>query len=244
MTDLVAVMSRLVSPQGEILIPGVLDKVRSVSGTSLFDILAEEMKTYNNLDFNMKDFKETFGNDSAIWDNEKDTLMHRWRYPSLSLHGIEGAFYSSGCKTVIPAKVIGKFSIRTVPDMDLPELNALVCRNVKQEFSKLNSKNTLQVECIHDGKYWLSDINHWNFVAGAQAVEKVFGCRPDYTREGGSIPITLIFEQCLKRNVLLLPMGACDDGAHSINEKLDKRNYIQGIKLYGAYLHSLSLQKQ
>ena len=44
--------------------------------------------------------------------------MHRWRYPSLSLHGIEGAFAETGAKTVIPRKVIGKFSIRLVPDMD------------------------------------------------------------------------------------------------------------------------------
>lgn len=44
--------------------------------------------------------------------------MHRWRYPCLSLHGIEGAFSASGAKTVIPRKVIGKFSIRLVPDMD------------------------------------------------------------------------------------------------------------------------------
>lgn len=44
--------------------------------------------------------------------------MHRWRYPSLSLHGIEGAFSEAGAKTVIPRKVIGKFSIRLVPDMD------------------------------------------------------------------------------------------------------------------------------
>ena len=44
--------------------------------------------------------------------------MHRWRYPSLSLHGIEGAFSDGGAKTVIPRKVIGKFSIRLVPDMD------------------------------------------------------------------------------------------------------------------------------
>lgn len=48
---------------------------------------------------------------------QKDLLMHRWRFPSLSLHGIEGAFSGSGAKTVIPRKVIGKFSIRLVPNM-------------------------------------------------------------------------------------------------------------------------------
>lgn len=52
-----------------------------------------------------------------------------------------------------------------------------------------------------------------------------------------SIPITLTFEEATGKNVLLLPMGSSTDGAHSINEKLDKRNYIEGIKLLGAYLH-------
>lgn len=45
--------------------------------------------------------------------------MHLWRYPSLSIHGIEGAFHEPGIKTVIPARVIGKFSIRQVPHMDI-----------------------------------------------------------------------------------------------------------------------------
>lgn len=52
-----------------------------------------------------------------------------------------------------------------------------------------------------------------------------------------SIPVTLTFEQATGKNVLLLPMGSSTDAAHSVNEKLDKRNYIEGTKLLGAYLH-------
>lgn len=44
--------------------------------------------------------------------------MHLWRYPSLSIHGVEGAFDKPGAKTVIPGRVIGKFSIRLVPHMN------------------------------------------------------------------------------------------------------------------------------
>ncbi len=40
--------------------------------------------------------------------------MARMRNPSLSLHGIEGAFSGVGAKTVIPATVGGKFSLRYV----------------------------------------------------------------------------------------------------------------------------------
>jgi nonspecific dipeptidase len=35
-------------------------------------------------------------------------------------------------------------------------------------------------------------------------------------------------------------MGACDDGAHSQNEKINVKNYIEGTKLLGAYLYELA----
>jgi Cys-Gly metallodipeptidase DUG1 len=39
-------------------------------------------------------------------------------------------------------------------------------------------------------------------------------------------------------------MGSSTDAAHSINEKLDKRNYIEGIKLLGAYLHYVAVEPE
>lgn len=50
----------------------------------------------------------------------------------------------------------------------------------------------------------------------------VFGVEPDLTREGGSIPVTLTFQEATGRNVMLLPVGSSDDGAHSQNEKLNR----------------------
>lgn len=58
-----------------------------------------------------------------------DLLAHLWRYPTVSIHGIEGAFSDPGTKTVIPAKVTAKFSIRQVPNMD----PAAVQKQVQQE---------------------------------------------------------------------------------------------------------------
>jgi nonspecific dipeptidase len=64
----------------------------------------------------------------------------------------------------------------------------------------------------------------------------VFNVEPDFTREGGSIPVTLTFQEITGKNVMLLPIGSCDDMAHSQNEKLNITNYIQGIKLLAAYM--------
>jgi hypothetical protein len=33
------------------------------------------------------------------------------------------------------------------------------------------------------------------------------------------------------KSVILLPVGAGDDGAHSQNEKIDIRNYIEGVMI-------------
>lgn len=53
-------------------------------------------------------------------------------------------------------------------------------------------------------------------------VSIVFGVEPDLTREGGSIPVTLTFQEATGRNVMLLPVGSSDDGAHSQNEKINR----------------------
>ena len=67
---------------------------------------------YDRLDYSIADIEEAVGASIALSDDKTQVLMGRMRQPSLSIHGIEGAFYGSGAKTVIPAKVTGKFSIR------------------------------------------------------------------------------------------------------------------------------------
>ena len=59
----------------------------------------------------------------------------------------------------------------------------------------------------------------------------MFEIDPDMTREGGSIPVTLTLQEATGKNVVLLPLGACDDGAHSQNEKMDRKNYIEGVSI-------------
>jgi Cys-Gly metallodipeptidase DUG1 len=121
--------------------------------------------------------------------------------------------------------------------MEPEDVDRLVFKHIDEQFKKLGSKNTCKCTLQHTGKWWVASPKHWNFTAASKAVERVWGVKPDLTREGGSIPVTLTFEQATGKNVLLLPMGSSTDAAHSINEKLDKRNYIEGIKLLGAYLH-------
>ena len=74
-------------------------------------------------------------------------MMRRWRHPSLSIHGVHGAFAEPGEKTVIPGKVTGKFSIRIVPAMTRDYVEKCVVDHVMKVHEKLNTKN--QVKCYY-----------------------------------------------------------------------------------------------
>ncbi|XP_014906094.1 cytosolic non-specific dipeptidase-like [Poecilia latipinna] len=233
MTDLISLMGCLIDRKGKILIPGMYDSVAPLT--------EEEKKLYDKIDFDVVEYCQDVGAGKLLHETKEQILMHRWRYPCLSLHGIEGAFSETGFKTVIPHKVIGKFSIRLVPDMDPKVVENQVIEHVQKKFAELGSPNKMKVYSFGEGaKAWVSDFNHPHYMAGRRAMKTVFGVEPDLTREGGSIPITLTFQEATGRNVMLLPIGSSDDGAHSQNEKINRSNYIQGIKMLAAYFHEVS----
>jgi Cys-Gly metallodipeptidase DUG1 len=234
MTDLIAILGSLVAPNGKILIPGIYDQVSELTD--------DEKKLYENIDFSLEEFQKSLGHKVNLKDSISETLMARWRYPSLSLHGIEGAFSQAGAKTVIPGKVQGKFSIRTVPNMTSDEVSSLVKKHIEKVFAETKSKNRMSIEELHAGQWWYSSPHHPNFRAAAVATKRVYGVEPDFTREGGSIPITTVLSQIGNgnTNVCLLPMGSGLDNPHSAGESIPRRNYIEGTKLLGAYLYELS----
>jgi len=234
MTDLVWMMNQLVDEKGNILVEGLMDSVAPVT--------KEEEAKYVDIDFDPEDFRKDIGTPGKLMtgNDKTKTLMARWRYPSLSLHGIQGAFADAGAKTVIPKKVVGKFSVRIVPNQTPEIVEKVVVDYCNKIWAKRDSPNKMTASMFHGGRCWLSDPDHPNYVAGSKATKMVYGVEPDLTREGGSIPVTLTLQEATGKNVILLPMGASDDGAHSQNEKIDIRNYIEGTKLLGAYAYELS----
>ena len=220
MTNLMKLMSALVDSQGTIPVPGIMDDVAPLT--------ADEEALYESIDVDPKSFAEenkiTHG--KLLKDDKRGVLLRRWKYPTLSLHGIEGAFAGPGAKTVIQAAVKGKFSMRLVPDMDPDKVHVQIRKYSDLEFAKLNSPNAMKLTMLHGSKAWLSSPKHPNYQAAARAIQKVFHMEPDYTREGGSIPVTNAMEDATGMNVLLLPIGTCDDMAHSQTEKFNISNMM------------------
>ncbi|XP_008934369.1 PREDICTED: beta-Ala-His dipeptidase [Merops nubicus] len=232
MTDLIALLDSLVDAAGRIQIPGIYDSVAPLT--------EEERKLYESIEFDLEEHKNNSGVKKFLYGTKEEILLHLWRCPSLSIHGIEGAFHEPGIKTVIPAKVIGKFSIRQVPHMDLSVVKQQVVEHLEGVFSKRNSPNKLKVSMPLSAKPWLADVNDPPYKAARRAIKTVFGEDPDFIRDGSTVPVARMFQTITQRSVMMFPIGAADDGEHSQNEKISRHNYIEGTKVFAAFFLEIS----
>ncbi|XP_066435585.1 cytosolic non-specific dipeptidase-like [Eleutherodactylus coqui] len=232
MSDLVYLLGTLADVKGKILIPGIYDDVLPVT--------EEEKKLYKDLVFDLEDLERDTGIKTFLHDTKEELLMHRWRFPSLTIHGIEGGFSGSGTKTVIPAKVIGKFSIRQVPKMKPSVVEKQVSDYLEKQFAERKSPNKMKVTMVIGAQPWLANMSEPQYLAARNAVKKVFNVDADMIRAGGTIPIAKHFEDVLGKSVMLLGIGGPDDAPHGQNEKISMHNFIEGTKLYASFLQELA----
>lgn len=195
---------------------------------------------YENIDLDLEEYQKSSRVERFLFDTKEELLTHLWRYPSLSIHGIEGAFDEPGTKTVIPGRVLGKFSIRLVPHMTPSVVETQVTQHLEAVFSKRNSFNKMAVSMVLGLQPWTANINGTQYLAARRAIQTVFGVDPDMIQDGSTIPIAKIFQDITQKSVMMLPLGAVDDGEHSQNEKINRWNYIQGSKLFAAFFLELS----
>lgn len=80
MNDLVHILSTLMNKDGEIQVTGINNEVAALTD--------EEAKLYEKIHFKVSEYKEDIGSKQLLHNEMKEKiLMHRWRYPSLSIHG-------------------------------------------------------------------------------------------------------------------------------------------------------------
>jgi acetylornithine deacetylase/succinyl-diaminopimelate desuccinylase-like protein len=231
LTDLIKIMADLIDDNGKATIEGFYDKVRPVT--------EEENQLYENIEFSPEEYQETLGLKKLDSYDKKEVLMNTWRHPSISLHGIEGAFSGKGGKTVIPAKVTGKISMRLVPDQDPKEIAKLFTIHIQKLFAKQNSPNDLKVHSLGTGDWWYGDPDNSLFDAGKKVLKEYWNIEPSLVRSGGSIPIVPFMEKTLNSPTVSIGIGQDSDGAHSQNERIRIKNLIGGKEVLKMYFQTL-----
>ncbi|KAK5641500.1 hypothetical protein RI129_010047 [Pyrocoelia pectoralis] len=232
MTDLVYLLDSLVDKDGKLLITDIYKDV--------IPLQPEEETIYAKIDFNVEDYSRTVNATKLLHNDKVKLLLNTWRYPSLSIHGIEGAHSESGEKSVIPAKVTGKFSIRLVENQKVEDVQASVIKYLHKKLEERGRATKIKVSIGGSGAAWKENPNHPHYSAAMRAITSVYKIDADLIRAGGSMSVITTLQQITGKNIINLALSSGDDNTHSQNEKMNIENYMNGTKVIAAYLYEVS----
>lgn len=222
------IIASLHDKRGKITIPGFYKDVRTLT--------AKERKAYKKLPWNDKKYAKDLGVARLYGEKGYSTLERLWARPTLECNGIWGGYTGEGAKTVLPSKAFAKISMRLVPDQNSIKIAKLFERHIAKIAPKTVS---VKVRALHGGEPALTPIDSPGVQAAVAALEKGFGKKPLYQREGGSIPIVVQFKKILGLDTVLLGFGLPDENAHAPDEHLSLDNFYGGIRTAIHYYNEL-----
>ncbi len=212
------IIASLKDEAGHILIPGFYDNVRPLS--------AAERALLAQLPVDEKTILRESGA-PALWGEPEFTLVERLgARPTLDVHGIIGGYTGPGAKTVLPATVHAKISMRLVPNQE-PARIAQLFKDFVQSITPPSVRVT--ISDAHSARPWVTATDHPAISAASEAYTAVFGQQPVYMREGGSIPVVNEFQTQLGITTVLMGFGLPDDRLHAPNERFFLPNFYRGI---------------
>ena len=178
---LAPIIAALKGPDGRIRIPGFYDEVQPLSDADRAAIAA--------LPLDEEALRDEIGVPALVGEQGFSVLERRGARPTLDVNGIWGGFQGEGAKTIIPAHAHAKVSCRLVPDQD-PDVTFERLRDYVPEIappgvtrpSRTSTAGTPQPHAHRPS----GDPGR-----GAGAARRRSASQPLYSREGGSIPVTV-----------------------------------------------------
>ena len=222
---LAQILAQMKDRGGRIKIPGFYDDVVALQ--------EEERQAWATLPYNEKQYKKDFGIPKVFGETGYTTLERTWARPTFEVNGLLSGFTGEGAKTVLPAVAMAKVSMRLVPNQTPDKIAELFEAHLRDVSPKTVE---LKITRMHGGKPWMTSYDNPFVQAAGRAIERGFGRKPVFTREGGSIPVVSTFQEELGLPSVLFGVGLPDENAHAPNEKLDVANFHGGI-ISSAFLY-------
>jgi len=209
----------LVDESGYITIPGFYKDVAVIGD--------KDRAKMNEAPFNLEAYKDDLGVNAVKGEHGYTTLEHVSIRPTLDVNGIWGGYTGEGAKTVLPSKAHAKISMRLVPNQQSDKITQLFTdyfNTIAPDYV------TVKVMPHHGGEPLVVPTDSIAYKAASKAMETTFGKVPIPQREGGSIPITALFEEILNAKSMLMGFGLDSDAIHSPNEHYGLFNFYKGIE--------------
>lgn len=205
--------------EGRVTLPGFYDKVRPLSD--------EERAELARLPIGDEFFLEQTGA-PALYGEAGYTAVERvGARPTLEINGLKAGFIGNGAKTVLPAMAMAKISMRLVPDQEPRDVEQQLRRYLEERAPRTVRWELLS---LHGGRPSISRRDTLWVQALAEALEAVYGRKPYFRREGGSIPVVAQMQEILSVESVITGFGLPDDNLHAPNEKQNLPNWYRGIE--------------
>lgn len=202
----------------KVTLPGFYDRVRPLS--------EQERSEFTRLPLDENFYLKGTGATKLVGEKGYSWCERATARPTLDVNGLYSGYIGEGSKTVLPSYAMAKVSMRLVPDQDPEEI-----RQGMAKYIEMNLPDSMRYELIvHAGNpASITDINTPYVKALASALETVWGTRPVYKREGGSIPVVGHMKEILNASSVLTGFGLPSDNIHAPNEHLDLSVWYKGI---------------
>jgi len=229
LTILSELFAKLHDKKNRITVPGFYDDVATVSRA--------ERKDLHKLPWSKKNFERAVGAPGYFGEDGYTTIERLWIRPTLELNGIWGGYQGEGAKTVIPSKAYAKFSTRLVPNQNPAKIAKLVEKHIRRLLPK---SVHCKFEVLSTGKPWVAAYHDPIFHVAQEALQKGFGKKAVFIREGGSIPFVTQMYDTFQVPCVLIGFGLPDENAHAPDEHLAIENYYGGIKAIAHFYQDLA----
>ncbi len=223
--------------EGEILINGVYDEVRSLTESDRA-ALAQVPDADQAL-------RRSLGLARSEANNAR--LVERILRPALNVKGLASGMVGEEAKNAIPTTATASLGFRLVPDQTLDHLRAAVERHLRQAgWFIVGEEPDLETRLAHPRIVRLEWGSGYRAMQTpldlpfARAVQQVVNGATQQPAVplpilGGSLPLYL-FEEELGVPLVVVPMVNHDNNQHAPNENLRLKNLWQGIELYAALM--------
>jgi acetylornithine deacetylase/succinyl-diaminopimelate desuccinylase-like protein len=223
------VLSELKGRDGVIRIPGFYDQVRAPSPDESADW--DRSNEFGEVLRTMMSARALEG------DADFPPVERIWARPTLDVNGFVGGFTGEGSKTVIPARAMAKVSMRLVPDQDPNRIRDAFVSYVKG----LSSPGVeLMARELSSAPPVLLDWRNPAAVALRDAFAAGFGRPAAYVRTGGTISVTIDFQQEVGGQILCSGIIQPNAGAHGPNERLSLDHYHRGTETLLHFFYRLA----
>ncbi len=204
---------------GKIIIPHFYDKVRKLND--------KELALLDKVKVSPEDLAKEADVNIVLSTDGKPEHLSTKIFPSFDINGVVAGYTGQGAKTVIPKKIISKFSFRLVENQDPDEIEKLVTSFIKKNIPK-GVKYGLKTLAKFSPFYTKVDDKYIR--STADILKEIFKNGTLLNRTGGSVPASEILQRLFQKPVILTGFTLPDEKIHSPNENMDEEMFWMGIK--------------